>query len=182
MASSIIEECKKGNRWAQYQLYDLHAKAMYNVSLRIVGNTDEAEDIIQRAFIQAFAKLNKLQDEALFSAWLRKIVINYSLDKVRKKKVKIISLDDETNNTLEVASPFNGHMEVSKSTAKYIRESIALLPDGYRSILSLYLIEGYDHSEISEILGISESTSRSQYARAKLKLRDILKSKYKIEG
>lgn len=162
-------------------LYSQHASDMYSISVRIVGNTGEAEDVVQQSFIQAFNKLYKLDDETLFRPWLKKIVVNNSIDRLRQRKVQFLSLDDENHTITGLFSTPNEPIENREDTVQCIKQAIQQLPDGYRSILSLYLIEGYDHIEISEILGISESTSRSQYARAKMKLREILKNNFKIQ-
>ncbi|GAA5219553.1 hypothetical protein GCM10025777_01830 [Membranihabitans marinus] len=166
---------------AQHMVYKQHASAMYSISVRIVGNTGEAEDVVQQSFIQAFSKLYKLDDESLFGPWLKKIVVNNSIDKLRRRKVQFLSLDDDHHSVMALYSAPTEIIENRTDTVECIKQAILQLPDGYRSILSLYLIEGYDHSEISEILGISESTSRSQYARAKIKLREILKNNFKIQ-
>ncbi len=169
----LIEECRKGDRKAQFEVYRLYYKAMYNTSLRIVGLSDEAEDIMQESFLKAFENLEHYRGEVSFGAWLKKIVVNRSLDSLKKKKLvtrDIDGLEDELADT--------GEIQVNEDfSPEEITEEIRKLPDGYRIVLTLYLLEGYDHDEISEILEISPSTSRSQYARAKKKLAINLKKK-----
>ncbi len=169
----LIEACKRGERKAQFEVYKLYAKAMYNVAFRILNNSFEAEDIIQESFLKAFQKLNSFSGDVSFGAWLKKIVINASLDTIRKKKLEFENIDDAHFVDIE------DEVDEEKSSEyelKKVGDAILLLSDGYRIVLSLYLLEGYDHDEIAEITGISASTSRSQLARAKKKLLEIIKT------
>lgn len=167
----LIEACKKGNKKSQFEIYSLYYKAMYNTSLRIVNNTFEAEDIMQEAFLKAFNNLNQFKAEVSFGVWLKKIVVNLSLDSLRKKKTFFESLHNQ-----EVEDLYEEEMEDEvEYKMEDIRSEINKLPDGYRIVLSLYLLEGYDHEEIGEILHISTSTSRSQYTRSRKKLAENLK-------
>lgn len=171
----IIDRCRSGEQKAQFQLYKLYYKAMYNTCLRIVNDSLEAEDIMQESFLKAFEKINLYKGEVSFGAWLKKIVINHSLDELRKRKLETNSIEESVYDIKD-----EEHWDSSEESSlkvEEIREEIKKLPDGYRIVLSLYLIEGYDHDEISEILKISSSTSRSQFARAKKKLIDSLKEK-----
>lgn len=172
----IIEKCRQGDSRSQYELYKLYYKAMYNTSLRIVQNETEAEDIMQESFLSAFRKIDNYNGEVSFGAWLKKIVINNSLDALKKKKIAVSSLDEMPG---DIAADENESIDsdLLTRTASEIKKTILELAEGYRVILSLYLIEGYDHEEIGEILGISPSTSRSQYTRAKRKLADLLNLK-----
>jgi RNA polymerase sigma-70 factor (ECF subfamily) len=137
--------------------------------MRIINNETEAEDVMQEAFLKAFTKIDTYKGEVSFGAWLKKIVINRSLDYLKKRKVRFEEINEKTNKIIDY------QMETKEVNVKVIKDAIQKLPDGYRIVLSLYLIEGYDHEEISEILGISNSNSRTQYLRAKNKLREILK-------
>jgi len=168
----IIELSKVGNSKAQYQLYQLYAKAMYNICLRMMNNVEEAKDLLQDSFCEAFNKLGAFRYESTFGAWLKKIVINKCINSLKRKKTELVPCEDiqayEKEN--EDEDNFNNiQLEVEN-----VRRSIEKLPDGYRVVLSLYLLEGFDHGEISQVLGITESTSKSQYLRAKKKLKDIL--------
>ncbi|WP_133466152.1 RNA polymerase sigma factor [Sunxiuqinia elliptica] len=165
----VIDRCRAGERDAQFQLYKLYYKSMYNTSLRIAGNATDAEDIMQEAFLSAFKKMDTYSGQVSFGAWLKKIVVNRSLDHLKKKKVHFEELDERV--TEEVENPL---MEIREVDISKIKEAIFQLPEGYRVVLSLYLLEGYDHDEISEILNISNSSSRSQLLRAKRKLRERL--------
>ncbi|OFX23793.1 MAG: hypothetical protein A2041_12520 [Bacteroidetes bacterium GWA2_31_9b] len=171
----IIDRCKSGEPKAQFQLYKLYYKAMFNTCFRIVNNSLEAEDIMQESFLKAFEKIHTYKSEVSFGAWLKRIVINHSLDELRKRKIELQSIDETNINPVEETNESN-ESEI-QAQAEEIRDQINKLPDGYRIVLSLYLIEGYDHEEISEILHITSSTSRSQCARAKQKLIEKLKEK-----
>jgi RNA polymerase sigma-70 factor (ECF subfamily) len=137
--------------------------------MRIINNETEAEDVMQEAFLNAFKKIDTYKGEVSFGAWLKKIVINRSLDILKKRKVKFEEINEKTNQLPDY------QMEIKEVNMTVIKDAIQKLPDGYRVVLSLFLIEGYDHEEISEILGISNSNSRTQYLRAKNKLRELLK-------
>ncbi len=141
---------------------------MYNICLRMVGAQVEAEDVMQEAFLNAFTKIDTYQGVVSFGAWLKKIVINRSLDHLKKRKVKF----EELNEKIPDEEPVN--IEISEIQMEKLKNAIQQLPDGYRVVLSLYLLEGYDHEEIAQILGITNVSSRSQYMRAKLKLREML--------
>ena len=163
----LIEECRKGNSKAQFRLYDQYSKAMYNLAYRILNNREAAEDILQEAFVECFRNIDSFRFESTFGAWLKKITLNKCINHIKKKKIDLTLCE-----TLPVTI-CEEEEEVIYET-ETIFKSIEMLPDGYRIILTLYLLEGYDHTEISQILGISESTSKSQYSRAKEKLRNIL--------
>ena len=142
---------------------------MYSICLRIINNETEAEDVMQDAFLNAFKKIDTYKGEVSFGAWLKRIVINRSLDVLKKRKVKFEEINEKTNQIADY------QMEIKEVNVQLIKDAIQKLPDGYRVVLSLYLIEGFDHEEISEILGISNSNSRTQFLRAKNKLRELLK-------
>jgi RNA polymerase sigma-70 factor (ECF subfamily) len=170
----LLDGCKTGDQKAQFQIYKLYYKAMYNTSLRIVNDTMEAEDVMQEAFLSAFEKIDTYSGTVSFGAWLKKIVINRSLDVLGKKKV--VFEDIEAHVGIRDESPEDSlrNEEIDVRIGE-VKEAIEKLPDGYRIILSLYLLEGYDHDEIAEIMKISSSTSRSQLSRAKQKLISELK-------
>ncbi len=172
----LLEGCKNGDQKAQFQIYKLYYKAMYNSSLRIVNDTMEAEDIMQESFLSAFEKIDTYSGTVSFGAWLKKIVVNRSLDALNKRKA--VFEDIETHVDLrDVDSEESTRYEEIDVRVEEVKEAIERLPDGYRVILSLYLLEGYDHDEIAEILSINSSTSRSQLSRAKQKLITELQEK-----
>jgi RNA polymerase sigma factor (sigma-70 family) len=161
----LLDACVANDRKAQIRLYELFCKSMYNVSYRIVKDQMLAEDIIQESFISAFKALKQFKREVPFHYWLKKIVINKSLDEIRRSKVFLTELNEEI-----VADLIVDDQEVVTDTHKMIdqlKKELFNMPDGYRIILSLYYLEGYDHEEISQILNITSSTSRSQLTRAK---------------
>lgn len=165
----LLDACKEGDQKAQFQIYKLYYKAMYNTSLRIVSDTMEAEDIMQESFLAAFEKIDTYSGTVSFGAWLKKIVVNRSLDALNKRKA--IFEDIESHTGIRDDSPDEKSREEDLDVkVEEVKKAIERLPDGYRIILSLYLLEGYDHDEISEILSINSSTSRSQLSRAKQKL------------
>ncbi len=172
MHLDLIEACKRGDQKAQFELYRLYNRAMYNTTLRIVRDPDDAEDVMQEAFLKAFLKLRTYRGEVSFGAWLKRIVVNKSLDFLRLKK-EWIQLEEagEPEDELEEAPET---LEVAY-TADTVKRAIHALPEGYRVVLSLILLEGYDHEEVSEILQITNATSRTQYHRAKKKLIGLLK-------
>lgn len=167
----IIDQCRQGSKKAQFQLYKLYYKAMYSVSLRILNDEMEAEDVMQEAFLKAFKKIDTYKGEVSFGAWLKKIVVNRSLDVLKKRKVQFEEINERNSQVVDY------QMGTKEIDVRAIKKAIQSLPDGYRVVLSLYLIEGYDHDEISQILGISNSSSRTQLLRAKNKLREQLKDK-----
>ncbi len=167
----IIDQCKEGDQKAQFRLYKLYYKPMYSVCMRLINQADEAEDVMQEAFLNAFRNIDTYRGEVSFGAWLKRIVINRSLDHLKKKKLKLEEINDKTAQIADY------QMEMKEVNVEVIKNAIQQLPDGYRVVLSLFLIEGYDHEEISQILGITNSNSRTQFLRAKNKLRELLKDK-----
>lgn len=174
--SELVEKCLQNDRKAQYELYEKYSKAMYNLAVRMVNDLDEAEDVLQESFIKAFRNLKSFKGDSTFGAWLKRIVINQSLNHLRKRRQLQAVADDfsediesETQQEDEQLSISEELLEVEK-----IRKAIHQLPDGFRVVFTLYLLEGYDHQEIADILEISVSTSKSQYNRAKKKLRQLL--------
>ncbi|TKC12506.1 sigma-70 family RNA polymerase sigma factor [Pedobacter polaris] len=168
----LVNECRNGNRKAQFELYKLYANAMYNVALRIVNDDAEAEDVLQEAFLDAFNRIADFRQETTFGLWLKQIVINRSINYLRKRKLELVSLDE-----VEVADEPATDYEETTLKVEAIKVAMNELPDGYRVVLTLYLFEGYDHEEIAHILKITENTSRSQYMRAKRKLNSLLEMK-----
>ena len=167
----LVARCLLGDRRAQYDLYKRYAKAMYNVCKRIVGHDAEAEDVLQDAFVDAFGNLHRFRGESTFGAWLKQIVVNRAVGCLRARRLPFISTDTLDAEAIDRADEGGGIDEAQMQwDVERVRQAVARLPDGYRVVLTLYLFEGYDHDEIGQILSISESTSRSQYLRAKRKL------------
>lgn len=175
---SIIDACKNNDAKAQMQLYDLYCEAMLNVANRYVKDTFTAEDVMQEAFIKAFKNIQSYKEEVAFGAWLKRIVINQSIDWLKKKKLELISINDEvTTITEEDKDDWNVAPTISYQE---IVNCIQKLKDKYRVVLTLFLLEGYDHGEISQILGISEVTSRTHLLRGKKKVQEELKSVHHV--
>ncbi len=170
--ADLVAECRTGSRKAQFEIYKLYAAAMYNVALRIVNDDAEAEDVLQEAFLDAFNRIADFRQETTFGLWLKQIVINRSINYLRKRKLETVSVDE-----VEVADEQEADFEETQLKVEAIKSAMAELPDGYRVVLSLYLFEGYDHEEIAHILKITENTSRTQYMRAKRKLNSLLVTK-----
>ncbi|MEI9921830.1 MAG: RNA polymerase sigma factor [Bacteroidota bacterium] len=170
----LIQRCRQGDQGAHFKLYQLYKRSMYNVGYRIVNNEEEAEDVLQEAFISAFRNLSYYRGDATFGAWLKRIVVNKAINYLKKRQLERLP-DDERWDVKE--EEMVDELDHFPYTVTQVRDAIGRLPDGYRAVLSLYLLEGYDHSEIGEILGISESTSKSQFNRSKKKLKELLEAK-----
>ena len=167
----VIEQSKRGSARDQYVLYHAYSKAMFNICYRMMGNREEAEDMLQESFTDAFRRLESFRYEATFGAWLKRIVVNHCINEIKRKKADLMYFEDmhlfqqrteEEDELPEVSVPM-------------IRKAMEALPNGSKMVFSLYLLEGMDHGEISQILGVSESNSKSQYMRAKQRVREILK-------
>ncbi len=165
----IVEKCMRGDRKAQFELYRLYSQAMYNICLRMVNDDLDAEDLLQQSFVDVFTKMNSFRYESSIGAWIKRIVVNNCINFLKKRRLQIESLDDRYQ---QVAQDIPIESIVLNVDA--VNSAISKLPDGYRVVFSLYLFEGYDHQEIGQILGITEATSKSQFSRAKKKLRDLL--------
>jgi|TARA_B110000967_G_scaffold100877_1_gene103535 RNA polymerase sigma-70 factor (ECF subfamily) len=168
----LIIQCKKGNQKAQMKLYDLFCEAMFSISCRYLKNEEEAKDAMQDGFLKAFIHLENYKENTTFGAWLKRIIINQCLDVLKKKQVETISLE---SFPLEIAVETSWTFDV-EITKEMILEALEKLPHKYQLVVKLYLIEGYDHSEISEILQIPVKTSRTQLRRGKLALQKTLKA------
>lgn len=166
---ALVEQSKEGNRNAQYQLYGLYVDAMFNVAMRLLTIREDAEDVLQESFVEAFRKLDSFRFESTFGAWLKRIVINRSINHLKAKRMISSSLENEGEPIEEDETEGADLAEIEK-----VKIGLGQLPEGYKQIITLYLIEGYDHVEIGEIMGISTSTSKSQYHRAKKKLIQIV--------
>lgn len=172
--ANLVAGLRSQNRDAQYEIYKLYNAAMFNTALRILNDTAEAEDVLQEAFLAAFTKIDHFKGDSTFGAWLKRIVVNKSINALQKRKASLVSLDEAPMEGLGEQTQDND--EAPLWNVQQIMRAIESLPDGYRIVFSLYLLEGYDHREIAQILGITEGGSKSQYNRAKKKLREILKA------
>ena len=170
--SNLISECRKGDRKAQKALYDALAPKMFSVCIRYMGDRSLAEDNLQEGFVILFTRLDSFSEIGSFEGWARKIFVNTALMSLRKKDALKVSDDIDAALDLksETASP------VQDIGYKDLLKMISGLPPGYRIVFNMYAIEGYDHKEISESLGISEATSRSQLHRARIMLQENIKA------
>lgn len=172
----LIFRVKQKDRKACHELYSLYAKPMYNVCLRLVNDEEESRDVLQESFVRIFQNLHTLSNNDLLSAWIKKICVNTSLQHVQQRnKWKMQTLDESSamyslqEEEVAIAElEFEGNLES-------IQKAIAALPERYRVVFVMHVIEDYSHEEIAQALGIVASTSRSQYLRAKQKLLEILK-------
>ncbi|HNQ27075.1 MAG TPA: RNA polymerase sigma factor [Aquaticitalea sp.] len=177
--TDIIEKCKQNDRKAQMQLYAQYCDGMYAVASRFVKNPVEAEDIVQEAFIKAFAKLHQYKKDVAFGAWLKRIVINKCIDLLKSKRAHLLPLDEVH---LKAVDDVDGEWLVEDLiTIDQVKQAISQLPETNRYVVMLYLVEGYDHQEIADILGTTESNSRTQLSRGKVKLQELLKHRYNGE-
>lgn len=172
----LIEKLRIGDRKSQFEVYKKYYKAMYNTAYRIVNNSGEAEDLMQDSFLDAFEKIGQYNGGATFGAWLKKIVINNSIN-LQRKKMPLVPIENEE---IEVGhNQEESHLDILSYKIDEIRQAIENLPENYRIIISLYLLEGYDHEEISQILDISYDNSRTRYSRARQRLLHDLKERKK---
>jgi RNA polymerase sigma factor (sigma-70 family) len=171
-AETLVQQCLKGDSTAYRLLYNRYSQAMFNTALRIVNRTDEAEDVLQESFIDAFAQLSRFEGRSTFGAWLKQIVVNKSISYLRKKRVFMADIDDHIDSIAEEQPADDSASYFSVDT---IKKAVQQLPDGYRAVLSLYLFEEYKQEEIAQMLNISHGTVRTQYMRAKNKLVNVLK-------
>lgn len=170
---ALIEKSIRGDSKAQYDLYQLYANTMYFTCYHMMHNKEEAEDMLQDSFSEAFMNLHRFKYESTFGTWLKRIVVNKCINEIKRKKTDLYFSDaiedyeshqeDDTEITLSIDN---------------VKKAMKQLPDGSRAIFQLYLLEGYDHREIAEILQVSESNSKSQYMVARRKIKEILKDQF----
>ena len=173
----LLEKCRRGDERAQMTVYNKYSKAMYNTALRIVKHTAEAEDIMQECFLKAFEKLDSYEGTSTFGAWLKKIVVNQSINVYNKNvKYQEVSYNDQLKNAADDGVGVSSEEEEQNPKVKMILRAMDSLKENYRVTLTLHLIEGYDYEEICEILNISYANCRTTISRAKESLRKKLMS------
>lgn len=168
----ILKGCLKHNKADQEKLYSLFARKMYGLCLRYASSSDEAQDMMQEGFITVFNKLSTYRGQGSLEGWIRKIMVNTAIDKYRGR-IYQMSIDDIQENGQQFSDNNTGPEQLS---AKEILRLIQQLPDQYRLVFNMYVLEGYSHKEIGKILSVSESTSRSNLTRA----RSLLQAKMKL--
>lgn len=160
----LIAACQEGKSWAQKKIYELHAPTMMSVCYRYVNDWETARDLLQDGFIKVFTKANAYSGSGSFVGWMRRIFVTTSLEYLRQ--------NDALRQT-ESIDAYNNHIEdmnvtvLEKISADDLMACVAKLSDGYRTVFNLYAIEGFSHTEIADLLNISEVTSRSQFMRAR---------------
>lgn len=170
----IIQKAMNGNSWAMKEIYQLYSRSMFNICCRMMNNSADAEDMLQEVFIEAFGRLTSFRFESTFGAWLKRITINKCINELKRRKVQLEYRDQPFAEDLvdgDASEAIDFELSVER-----IKHAMGLLPDGYRVVFSLYMLEGYDHEEIAGILGISESTSKTQLMRARKKIVEILQA------
>jgi RNA polymerase sigma factor (sigma-70 family) len=168
--TDLIRGCIEGNRRMQEALYSRFSPRMYAVCLRYAGNAEEAEDILQEGFIKIFKKLDSFRGEGSFEGWIRRIFVNTAIEHFRRKRY-LQTVSEKEENTIEGKDI----SVLDKMAAKDIMALIKELSPGYRTVFNMYVVEGYTHKEIADMLGISEGTSKSQLSRAKVILQGLVK-------
>ncbi|MEP7266064.1 MAG: sigma-70 family RNA polymerase sigma factor [Saprospiraceae bacterium] len=168
---ALVDACLSGQRTAQSDLYHRYSQAMFNICLRMVSLPEEAEDLLQESFVDVFSHLQSYRFESTLGAWIKRIVVNRCINRLKSRKMQLTELSNK-----EFEAEQNDAFDFDDEDLRVIKikKAITMLPDGYRTVLTLYLFEGYDHAEIGEILQISEETSKSQYSRARVKLKELI--------
>lgn len=169
----LIELCRNNDRNAQLSLYKQYCDGMFSVVMRYVRDANDAEDVLQESFIKAFRKIDQYKGEVAFGAWLKKIVINKSLDFLKARKHHLHLIEDSKMQSITD----DDWMVEDHISMEDIQNAMVLLPDKYGLVLKLYLIEGYDHEEIAQIMNIKKSTSRTRLLRGKGQLKKVLINK-----
>ncbi|MGJ8550847.1 RNA polymerase sigma factor [Winogradskyella wichelsiae] len=172
--TQLIKLCKKRNEVAQMQVYDTYAQAMFTIACRYLNDEEDAKDAMQEGFLKAFTNIEKYQPEATFGVWLKRIIINQCLDVLKKNKLEFSAVEV---TELQIINEDDWHFD-SSITKEEILLAVNELNEKHKIVVKLYLLEGYDHEEISDILEIPVKTSRTHLRRGKLKLQDLLKQKY----
>ncbi|MFS4456267.1 RNA polymerase sigma factor [Maribacter sp. 2304DJ31-5] len=169
----VVERCKANDRRAQLKLYRQYCDGMYTVAMRFVENADDAEDVLQEAFIKAFQKIHQFKGDVTFGAWLKRIVINKSIDHLKTKKGHLITLEE--NYIVPVAD--DDWTINEKISVDEVKQAIDQLSEKYKYVVLMYLVEGYDHKEIASVLNLTEITCRTRLLRGKGRLKELLKIK-----
>jgi len=177
--TEAIERARQGDANAFEALYDLHKRRVYSLCLRMTANAAEAEDLTQEAFLQLFRKIGTFRGESAFSTWLHRMAVNVVLMRLRKKNLPVVPLDDplETEEESSRKEPGGPDQKLAGSVDRMeIQRAVDALPPGYRTIFVLHDVEGYEHNEIATLVGCSIGNSKSQLHKARMKLRDLLKT------
>ena len=177
--AEAIERAKQGDEEAFEVLYHLHKRRVYSLCLRMTANTAAAEDLTQEAFLQLFRKIGTFRGESAFSTWLHRMAVNVVLMQLRKKGLPLVSLEETMESEEESAKKEPGAEDVRLAGSLnrlQLEQAIGDLPPGYRMVFLLHDVEGYEHNEIAEMVGCSIGNSKSQLHKARMKLRELLKT------
>jgi RNA polymerase sigma factor (sigma-70 family) len=175
--SSLIENCINGNRKSQKQLYDMYSPKMFSVCLRYSKNQMDAEDVLQDGFVKLFNNLHRFRGEGSFDGWVRRIFVNTAIEHIRRKNLNTTCGEGLENSVVD-----KQQNALDNLYEKDLIKTSMTLSEGYRTVFNLYAVEGYSHKEIASQLGITESTSKSQFSRAKALLRNIIQNKSTKKG
>lgn len=170
----LIKGSIKNDKTCQMQIYDRYCDAMFNIACRYVKNEEDAKDVMQDAFLKAFLNISSYTTSSTFGAWLKRIIINQSIDYLKKRKLELV---DKDTSDLQIVDSDDWNFDTT-ITKEYIISKVEHLNEKHKIVVKLYLFEGYDHEEISQILDIPIKTSRTQLRRGKLQLQELLKSKH----
>ena len=182
----ILKGCKEGDRQAQGELYKMYASSMFGVCLRYSHNREDAEDVLHEAFVKVFSNIGLYRGQGSFEGWIRRIMVNASIDHYRSRlKHQFVNIDDINIGNEDTGNEINEDNILGDNDGRPgpqdIMNLIQKLPDGYRMVLNLFVLEKHNHKEISEMLGISESGSKSQLFKARRYLRKLLDEKYSMK-
>lgn len=172
----LLDSCIAGDREAQKVLYDQLASRMFPVCIRYIGDRMQAEDVLQEGFITLFTKLESYKGDGSFEGWARKIFVTTALMSLRKKDALKVSEDLETVRGMKADTT----SQIQNIGYKELMELVMSLPPGFRTVFNMYAIEGYSHKEIAEALGITETTSRTQFSRARIWLQNKIKERENV--
>jgi RNA polymerase sigma-70 factor (ECF subfamily) len=176
--TQLIARAQRGEEEAFAALFEAHKRRVYSLCLRMTGNTAEAEDLAQEAFLQLFRKISTFRGESAFSTWLHRLAVNVVLMHLRKKGLQQVSLDEvDTSQDEPVKRDYgdNDRRLIGSVDRIGLQRAIADLPPGYRTVFVLHDVEGYEHNEIAEIMSCSVGNSKSQLHKARMKLRERLR-------
>lgn len=172
--SALIRKVAKSNRKAQHELFELFSPKMLSVCRQYIKQTDIAEEVMLNGFFKVLTKIDSYSGQGSFEGWIRRIMVNESLSELRRQKKLFFKDDSEIENSLEHSAYIESELEVED-----IQKLIDGLPDGYKTVFILYAVEGYKHSEIGELLHISEGTSKSQLFKARSMLQTMINKQNK---
>ncbi len=175
--NELVQLCLRGNAAAQKRLYDLYAPKMNGVCYRYAKNGEDARDILQEGFIKVFTRLKSFKGDGPLEAWVRRIMVNTALDFLKSRSKHLFEDEEKIEKKNYSTSP----EIINRLQSEDLVKCISKLPDGFKAVFNLFAVEGYSHKEVGEMLGITESTSRSQYTRAKSKLEQIIHERFKVK-